>query len=146
MKFCDFLSLIQKEKEKHPIWFSLESDKAVADLNIEQVEKVLDVRFPIEYKQFVKNYGGGYFAFAIVYSCDITGAFYIGNYNDKDEIKNKKFISISDDATGDLFGFIVTDEVCSSCVYRYRHEQADYIVEYDDFFDFLKCIGLKNQS
>ena len=53
--------------EKKPGLFALESDAKVDIERIADVEKYYDIILPDSYKNFVSQYGGGYFGFSSVF-------------------------------------------------------------------------------
>ncbi len=113
MDFSEFKELTSSLKAKKPIWFSLETDPLATDSEIEAAETQLRILLPIEYKSFVSEYGGGYFAFAIVYSV-ANSDWNIVRMNQKFAIP--QFVAISDNGCGDLYGYRVVDNSCVSTV------------------------------
>ena len=75
MEFKDFISLVEKVEKEKPILFGLDSDRIASDNDINQIENYYCLELPESYKLFLKKYGGGYFAYTVVYSCDSNGNF-----------------------------------------------------------------------
>ncbi len=83
MTLTDFVNLVTETEQTHPVWFDLDADKTASDRVIIASQQSLGLIFPNEYVQFIKKYGGGYFAFSIVYSLDNTSDFNIIEINKK---------------------------------------------------------------
>ena len=143
MDYNDFEEIVLKKKEEKPIWFEMDSLEIASIDEIEGVEYELKVKLPIEYSEFVRNYGGGYFAFTKVYSADASSEWNIVENNKKAEF-NEKFIAVSDNGAGDYYGFEVIEGICNSVVSVYDHDQ-NMVAEtkYQDFYEFLCEIGLR---
>ena len=75
MDRISFQNKVREMSEKKPRLFALESDAKVDIEKIEDVEKYYDIILPDSYKDFASQYGGGYFGFIVVYSCDCNGMF-----------------------------------------------------------------------
>ena len=138
-----FQNKVKEIAEKEPKLFALESDGKANDEMIERIEDYYDVKLPKVYKYFVKQYGGGYFGFIIVYSCDSNGMFYIKDRVLKEWVLEKDFLPVVDFETGDSLGFQVKEGVCQSTVTMYLHEE-NKLHEMDmDFYEVLLKYGLK---
>ena len=137
--FQNKVNEIMKEK---PRLFALESDIKANREMIELVENYYNVLLPDTYKDFVKQYGGGYFGFIIVYSCDCNGMFYIKDKVLKEWVLEKKFLPIVDLETGDFLGFEITDGVCQDTVALYSHEEDEVEELGIDFYGALLKYGL----
>lgn len=142
----DKISFDNKLKEivvGKPKLFALESDNKANDEKINIVEKYYKIKLPDSYKEFVKQYGGGYFGFIVVYSCDKNGMFYIKDYVSKEWIQNKSFLPIVDLETGDFIGFKVKEGICRNTVSLYSHEENKLENLEMNFYDALLRYGFK---
>ena len=68
MTLEEFRTLVAQAKQRQPIWFALDSDRPATDVEIAQAEWQLQSALPQQYRSFVKEFGGGMFAFATVLS------------------------------------------------------------------------------
>ncbi|GAA0180422.1 hypothetical protein SH2C18_31180 [Clostridium sediminicola] len=144
MEYEVFTKIVNEKKEWNPIWFALDSDENSTDNDIAVIEEKLNLKLPIEYIQFIKNFGGGYFAFTYVYSGKSNSEWYIISQNRKAKF-GCKFIAFSDNGVGDYYGFMVNGNTCESKVSFYDHEeQAVKLTDFKNIFDFLIKIGLRN--
>lgn len=114
---------VREIAEKKPKLFAIESDGIVDPDRITEVEKYYDVIFPDSYKDFLSQYGGGYFGLIVVYSCDCNGMFYIKDTVSKEWVEEKKFLPIVDFETGDFVGFKIESGICKGKVSLYSHEE-----------------------
>lgn len=144
MEISEFTSIINEAKKNKPILFGLDSDKVASDNEIKQVEEYYGVELPQSYKEFVKKFGGGFFGFTVVYSCDCSSKFYVVNNVLKEWIDIRNFFPVIDFETGDLCGFQVEDSKCKNLVSVFDHEENRVIDENKcDFFQALLEYGLK---
>ncbi len=75
-----------------------EHDEILSTDEIEKFEEKIHIEFPEKYKQFLSEYGGGYFGYANVYSLDEGSDFYILHNND---VPVDKYLRIADNDCGD---------------------------------------------
>jgi SMI1-KNR4 cell-wall len=64
----EFESRVEAARSKNPVWFELEGDPPATNEEVMEAETALGVLFPEAYREFLKDYGGGCFAFANVFS------------------------------------------------------------------------------
>ena len=137
MDKINFENKIKEVIAKKPKLFALESDNKANDENIYNIEEYYKIKLPDHYKEFVKQYGGGYFGFIVVFSCDEQGMFYIKDYISEKWIQNKLFFPIIDFETGDFIGFKVKKGICENTVSLYSHEEDKLVELKIDFYDAL---------
>lgn len=144
MDISEFMSIVSEVKENKPILFGLESDKAASDNEIEQIEEYYGVELPKNYKEFLKEFGGGYFGYIVVYSCDRNSRFYLGNNVLKEWIDTYNFFPVMDFETGDLCGFKIYDNKCDEHMCIFNHGEQPVIEETgDNLFQALVKYGFK---
>lgn len=83
METIEFNQLIEKVKKENPMIFCLESDCKANITKIEMIENYYGIVLPKSYKEFLMQYGGGYFAYTIVYSADDESPYYLISNVDK---------------------------------------------------------------
>ncbi len=144
MKLADFNTIVRQKKKDNPFWFEDEHEILAADDSIKNAENQLSVILPDTYKQFVKYYGGGYFAFTNIFSVDENGEWYIveKNYDARSYLPNN-FIAISDDETGGFYGYNVVDGKCNEDVFYWDHDSATIGDKlYKNVFEYITMVGL----
>lgn len=146
MDYTEFKELARIAKEKNPVWFALEADRPAADGEIAQAEAELGVTFPPEYRDFLRDFGGGYFAFVNVFSVQTGSQWNIVQRNKRHAID--AFIAISDNGVGDLYGFGVSDGVCRPHILFSDHETNGNLkpTNYQNVLEFLAEKGLRHKS
>ncbi len=138
MNIKNFKEIVTKTKHEHPVWFGLEPDNVANDDDIYNAEEKLNVTLPSEYKEFIKAFGGGYFAFSIIYSLDVSSEWNLINQNQKYSSILKNHIIISENECGDFYGFYVVDNECTSKIFFYDHEVEEWkSTKFPNFFNFL---------
>lgn len=144
MNFDYLQSLVNDARARTPVLFGLDGDPPAVDADILEAEALLGVEFPVEYKIFVKEFGGGYFGYTNVFSPTTSGYWSIVERNRLAGENSGDFLAFSDNGVGDYYGFVVEDGVCSKTVYFFDHETSDISESgYADLFDYLADVGLK---
>lgn len=143
METIEFNQLIEKVKKENPMLFCLESDCKANITKIEMIENYYGIVLPKSYKEFLMQYGGGYFAYTIVYSADDESPYYLISNVDKQFSKNRKYLPVFDFETGDLAGFRIEDGVCEDSILIYDHEEDKISDTGLDFYTTLVKYGLK---
>lgn len=134
--------LVKEIAVSRPKLFALNSDNVANKEMIDNVEDYYNIQLPHDYKEFVKEYGGGYFGFVVVYSCDENGMFYIKNNVSKQLIKERDFFPVIDLETGDFIGFKIKDGICQDAVNLYSYEEKKLYELEMDFYETLVKYGL----
>lgn len=143
MNFDEFQQLVKTKQKSNPVWFRLAQDKPPDKGEIECAEQKLAAKFPVEYVKFISEYGGGYFAFANVFSLQQDSVWHIVDTNIKSEAIRKGFVLFSDNGVGDFYGFAVEHSQCQREVYFFDHEQMRWTkTEFENLFDFLRRFAL----
>lgn len=148
MIYSEFIQQINQLKTSNPLWFELQADPPGTKADIASVEKQLDVSLPEEYQQFVKLFGGGYFAFTVVYSVAAHSQWNIIRQN---QILNlwhtQGFIAFSDNHAGDYYGYMIENGLLSERIYEYDHETEQVnSTKYRNLYAFLMEVGLRQIS
>lgn len=143
MDFNQFCSHVDALKARKPIWFGLESEPLASESDISTAEAALGVRLPNSYRDFVRTYGGGFFAFGNVFSVAVGSDWNIVEKNRQTKIP--AFLVVSDNGAGDYYGFSVVDQVCGERIYLWDHESPQKVAEtsFDNLFDFLMVSALR---
>ncbi|GGN65087.1 hypothetical protein GCM10010112_26010 [Actinoplanes lobatus] len=114
-----------------------------SDADLARVEATLRTRLPEKYKQFMKVFGAGqfmYLGFIPPVSPDGRIRGLIEKNTGEHEIPG--FVAIAAVGTGDHWGFVNVDGVCSEQVYMYTFEDESLELEADDFLAFASWEGL----
>jgi len=147
MTFDEFKLIVDKKKVDKPIWFALEAEKRAEEMDIANTEKLYNIHLPLEYKLFLKEYGGGFFSFVTVYTCNENSDFYIKSKNPVEAVNKNKFIAISDNGVGDLYGFSITNNKCDDKISMFSHEKHEVQgTKYKNLYNFLLSKGLQMEE
>lgn len=143
MNFYEFKQLIEQKMQEYPIWFELRDECKLSDGEIFIAEKELNVKFPIEYKQFIQEYGGGHFAFCIIYSICKKSDWNIVDINNKYILLRKDYLLISENSSGDFYGLNILGNKCSSQLYFFDHDSEEWSqTKYSNLFEYIAELGL----
>ena len=128
MREDEFVATVENIQKKRPIWFGLESDAVGSADDVTTAQTRLMLTFPPEYTAFVKRYGGGYFAFTIVYSVDRCSKWYVVQRNNEIRLIGRGFLAVSENGCGDYYGFRVKNGTARrSCTFSTtKHLNPDY--------------------
>ncbi len=144
MNLEEFRVAVARAREEHPQWFGLPPDARPDDARIESQQQALGVRLPDEYVDFVREFGGGDFAFLAVYSMDENSDVNVVVKNREPWLNRGDFVAVADNGAGDYYGFAVKDGRCSPQVLLLDHETGEMrAIGHADFFEFAQAEGLQ---
>ncbi|QPB85097.1 SMI1/KNR4 family protein [Pseudoalteromonas rubra] len=145
MDFDAFKELVEKTKNDHPIWFGMESDESPDNEALAEAEDKLGAKLPVDYKNFILEYGGGYFAFSNVFSLERRSDWNLVDLNEKYKAIRNGHLLISENSSGDFYGFRLVDGVFEPRIYFYDHEVETWEESpYSNLFDYLEKFALSN--
>lgn len=140
----EFIEIVEQVKKTKPILFELETDKVMSEMAISQFENDNGIVIPDEYKQFVLEFGGGYFGYANIYSLDKDSSFFI--LKNQYSVPNG-YLAIADNECGDYYVLKLENGNALGKVLFYEHEEQRIVeTKYKDVFEFLVGEGLKYQD
>lgn len=143
MNFQEFAKLAGKAKIKHPRWFALAADRIPSGAEISNAERLLEVALPDDYKQFIRQYGGGYYAFANVFSLDMNSDWYLCAKNREYHYIREPYLRISENGSGDYYGYKGSNRQCSTEIWFFDHEVNQWErTRYQNLFEYLATVAL----
>ncbi len=143
MDYKSFLDIVYEVKKEKPVLFALESDEKPAQADIDAFEKETGITLPQKYKDFILDFGGGYFGFANIYSFDKNSSFYLLKHNNR---PFDKYLKIADNGCGDYWLFCIENGKCMENVFFNDHGAGTAVqTEYRDILEYLTAIGLKKK-
>lgn len=141
MEYGAFKKIVDEYKLKKPILFGLEHDRILSEAEIVSCENAFCIKLPQKYKEFLLNYGGGFFGYTNIYSLDKESEFYLFEQN---SIPIDSFLRIADNECGDYYLLRVDNHKCLDKLFFYDHEiNTVFETEYEDVLEFLIKEGLK---
>jgi hypothetical protein len=140
----EFEDLIKEIREEDPDQLSSEylvRENPLKEEVVARFESKAGFTFPEEYRYFLKKYGAGEIGTVTVLSPDPDSqfAFSMGD----DEPDRKGGFSFAQDSDGNVYAFLVENNVCSKDVWvaeRGGHGDLTY-TDYEDFFEFVAEVG-----
>lgn len=144
MTFDEFKTIVISYMKKKPNWFYNKMEERANKNDIDKAERKLGIMLPIKYKEFVREYGGGDFAFINVFSVDENGEWYICKKNKELECchNNKNFVAISDDQTGGFYGYILNNSIVNEDIYYLDLDTNKFTNIHKDIFEYIIESGL----
>lgn len=142
LEWVAFEELVARLRRERPVWFDFDSDRIATVQDVEAMQADLGAELPQPYVQFLMSYGGGPLVFAWVYSADPDGDYF---YRDRKEPGlPRDLVAFSDDGTGCLYVFPVTDGKCEDRVLIWDGETREVRnTEIVGFVDFLAKVALR---
>ena len=138
MKLLEFDNKIKEVQQLHPIWFKLLDSRPTTIDEFQKMEKKMNVKLPSEYQYIVTTYGGGYFAFSILYSILDESDYNIYHINEENKILSRGYILFSENQVGDFYAFKIEDNVAQSEIHFYDHEIEKWKkTKYSNLYEFL---------
>lgn len=134
----------ERAGRQYPPGFQLFDSMTATDAELAAAEAALGTRLPSKYRRFMQAFGGGVFSFVEllpVRSPDSSdedllsvnlGAYAVPN-----------FVAVAPVGTGDWWGFVSSDGVCSEQVSFVDHEDGAVQVQFGDFYEFALTKGLR---
>ena len=144
MEFTAFNAIVDRLRNNNKAMFGLSGDSIATEKELVKVENHYKIKLSKDYRNFLQTYGGGYFGYTIVYSCDSSSRFYLINNVGVDWINMYHFLPIIDLETGDLAGYRINDQKCEDYISVFCHDNNS-IIDYNlDLFDYILKQGLNN--
>lgn len=141
MNHDDFSALVDRARRDHPIWFDLPRDEPPDEQVLVDAEAELGARLPEDFRWFLRQFGGGDFAFATIYSADPGSDLSLLRNQPGD---TEGLVAFSDDGTGSLFVFPVEDDACRDRVLVWDDELGDVRpTGYGTFLEFVARVALQ---
>lgn len=140
MEYGAFQAIVDDCKQRKPMLFRLESDRIPSADEVYAIEREIQIRLPEKYKAFIRQYGGGYFGFANIYSLDKESSFFLLNHNN---IPIDEYLRLADNGCGDYYAVRVDAGACGDQLYFIDHEEKICPTEYADILEYLVRVGLK---
>lgn len=143
MDFETFEKKFEEVKDAKPLWLEGVMEPLATEEQIANVESRLGFKFPMQYRDFLKRIGSGYFGFTNIFSVNPDGEWYLLNKIEGFNLP-EGFLPITDDETGGCFGFKVINNSCSTEVYYlYPDDGGEPIRKFPTFLDYVVKMGLK---
>jgi hypothetical protein len=134
----EFDQHVEQARSKHPQRFEVAPDAPPDETEIEAHQAELGVRFPADYLDFLRRYGGGTFVFLSTYSMDRTSKLNVVTKNAASWLDRKDFVAVADDGSGDYYGFTVDDAGrCLPEVVLLDHETHELSPDAPGWFESL---------
>ena len=140
MEFETFQEAVREAKKETPLLFELDHDNIPTIQDVTAFQEQYQIILPEKYIQFLLDFGGGYFGYAIIYSLDKNSDFFILNHNPA-RVENLLFMA--DNECGDYYAFRMESGKCSEEIVFFDHDSNTVQgAEFSDVFEYLIKMGL----
>ncbi len=140
-----FAETVARVEDRHPTWFDLQRDEPLDPNQRVELEDTLGLRLPDDYVWFLCEYGGGEFAFAMIFSADSASDLFI--LQNQEPSLAGRAVAFSEDGTGNQFVFPVVNGIAEDRVLIFDHEIGDLRQsEGGGFLDFVHRVGLRGED
>ena len=137
MNYSEFKTVMDSIKKEKPILFQLGHDAIVLDETIDKSEEYYGIKFSDSYRTFLKEIGGGYLGFLLVYSLDKYGMSYLQDHISVDIVKKLGMLPVIDLETGDYIGFKIVNDICIEKMVIWLHEEKEIKDLSTDFYEII---------
>ncbi|WDE09013.1 SMI1/KNR4 family protein [Thalassomonas viridans] len=145
MNFDEFKKLVERKKSRNPIWFAMDADELPNTSLISEVENKLGAKLPVDYINFICEFGGGYFAFSNVFSLDENSDWNILEQNYSYDAIRKDHVLLSENGTGDFYGYKIDNGLCLPKIRFFDHGIQEWSdTEFSNIFEYLAKFALTN--
>lgn len=124
MEINEFDDLLQRARASKPSWFEMEAEQASTNEEVEELERLLKIRLPTEYKAFLTRYGAGYVGRTNVFSAQTSSEWYLPKRN-RFLPGNMNFLAVTDDHGGGYYGFLIANGQCSDEIYYVHPDDGE---------------------
>lgn len=136
MSYEKYVEKIGEAISANPKWF-LEAEKDYLESNLHTYEEKTGLRLPSAYKEFLSEFGSGYFGRIWVSSIRKDSPFYVENYGII-KFKERVLFPASDDGCGGFYGFIDNDGALSENVFYWHPDDGgEFKKVSENFFEFV---------
>lgn len=147
MEVSSFMRLVEALRKVHPLWFSLEADPPASEDELQEAEVQLQVELPSEYREFLRKFGGGLFAFSNIFSVAPGSDWNIIGKSKEAGLDEIGFLPVSENGVGDFYGYCCRDCQCTSELYFFDHETGRVQPShYSNLFDYVAEVGLRQEA
>lgn len=142
MDIVEFRELVRIARSSVPTFFEFPEANNMIDkvslAEIEETELLLGAKLPDEYRQFVLEFGAGFFGSSVdIYSPKRGGYIYIVESQPPED--SQGFIAFSGNGCGDFYGFCVVNAKCESRVVLWSFDDGGELLEtpYHDLYEYV---------
>lgn len=143
MNYIEFKTIIDSIKKDKPVLFQLSKDKTVLDETVDKSEEYYGIKFPDSYRVFLKELGGGYLGFLLIFSLDKDGMFYLQDHISVDFVDEAGMLPVIDLETGDYIGYKIEDGICKEKMVIWLHEEREIRDLKKGFYEIVLERGFK---
>ena len=112
-----------------------------------EVESKLGIRLPNDYKDFLKEFGGGSFGLATIFSADSASEWYLpSKQSEASSYLPSGLVAFSDDFSGGLYVLQVVDNVAQSSVLYWNADGGLVRTEFSDVLEFVTRYAYGNAA
>jgi hypothetical protein len=145
MEETEFNRIVAEVRTRHPQWFQLEREAPATASEVAELEEVLGVKLPSEYRNFVLTHGAGDFAKARILGLESGTGSQIAEHM-LDELPDD-FIPVLDNGVGDYYGFIAEGGVCRQTVSFWDHETGEVLDDqFNNFYEMVVTLAFGAES
>ena len=114
------------------------SDKPASEEQLEEVERVIGVRLPRSYHAFLREFGGGSFGLATIFSADRNSEWYLPNKQmEAGQWLPEGLLAFSDDFAGGNYVFKVVGGEAHESVFYWNTDGGASPTEFKDVIEFV---------
>ncbi|MCH5270325.1 MAG: SMI1/KNR4 family protein [Lachnospiraceae bacterium] len=145
MDYTHFKEIVDEVKRKKPHLFELEHDQILSMTEIDNIEKRMKIKLPLDYRKFISEFGGGLFGYATVYSLDEKSRYYM--FQDGPLVRKgylpKEYLPVFDNGCGDIYALKIHEKQCLDEIYFYNHERKSVTkTKYANILEYLVEVGM----
>jgi len=124
--------------ERPKVFQLTQPDKTATEVKLTEVAARLGIQLPMNYREFLKVYGGGDFGFINIFSADQTSEWYLPERQAAaSAFLPKGLLAFSDDFSGGYYVFEVEDGLAAEQVYYWNQDGGLISTEFGNVLAFI---------
>jgi hypothetical protein len=126
-------------RQEKPSLFQLSTpDQPASEEQLAEMERAIGVRLPQAYRAFLREFGGGNFGLATIFSADPNGEWYLPlKQNEASRYLPEGLLAFSDDFAGGTYVLKVLNRQAQEAVFYWNQDGGLSPTEFSDVIEFV---------
>jgi hypothetical protein len=139
MTLAEFIQIDSRLRVGKAKLFTLGKSALPADdEELDQLEKLLKLKLPSSYRQFLKKFGGGDFGSTVVFCTSADSDWYLlRKYNEAKSYLPTDLLPFSDDFAGGVYAFHIEGKTAKDKILYWNTDGGTSETDFNDIFEYL---------
>lgn len=139
LPFSEFKEIDAAMRAERPKVFQLtQPDTTATEASLTEVEEKLRLQLPMDYREFLKVYGGGDFGFINIFSADPMSEWYLPErQNAASAFLPESLLAFSDDFSGGYYVLQIREGLAADQVFYWNQDGGLMLTEFGNVLAFI---------